>query len=221
MVALRQQSLGYRAFRPSRRLVGAVLTLMYLLVSAGIPLPVERSSLHSRERFPCESCGCGCDSAEHCWRSCCCHTLAERLAWAAENDVIAPDFALAEARAAGLDSTGRPFPTQRAALGTAFQECCVSHSCCNQVQSRSCCSSHIDSDRTRRNPEKKTDYLVGWRALNCQGNSLGWLAAVPSLTVVGADYSPQLLLTSWLRPLNSEHACEVTLAPSLPPPEQA
>lgn len=212
---------GFSAFRSRRRIIAGALTGLYLLVCAGVPLPITRVSSHDHERFPCESCGCGCDSAEHCWRSCCCHTLAERLAWAAENGVIPPNFALAEARRAGLDETGRPHATQLAAQATASQCCCATQSCCKSTSTSSCCSSHDNSDHKHGNSKNNTDHLIGWRALACHGQSLGWLAAVPSLIVVGGDFLPQLLPTTWLGPLVSEHACEVAFAPSLPPPEQA
>ncbi len=42
------------------------------------------------ERYPCESCGCGCASATECWTHCCCHSEHERLVWAIENGVMPP-----------------------------------------------------------------------------------------------------------------------------------
>lgn len=42
------------------------------------------------ERYPCESCGCGCASATECWTHCCCHTEQQRLVWAIENGVMPP-----------------------------------------------------------------------------------------------------------------------------------
>src|SRR5262249_1134203 len=85
-----------------RRCANAALLAIYLVTAAGVPLPTARSA-KSAERFPCESCPCGCDSAEHCWRSCCCHTLAERMDWARENGVRPPEYAIADARSAGIN----------------------------------------------------------------------------------------------------------------------
>jgi hypothetical protein len=220
-----QQLCGFAVFRSGRRIIAGALTGLYLLVCAGVPLPIIRSSSHDQERFPCESCGCGCDSAEHCWRSCCCHTLAERLAWAAKNDVVPPDFAIAEARRAGLDATGRSLAAPIAVKGISAQYRCASHSCCKPAAAGSCCSSHTNSN-TKANykhheSKHRTNHLAGWRALACQGQTLGWLAAVPSLIVVDPDFSPQLLPTTWLGHLVSEKAFEVAFAPSLPPPERA
>ena len=54
-----------------------------LLARIGLPAAAE-------ERFPCEGCACGCGTAEHCWTSCCCHTLEERVDWAIANNVALP-----------------------------------------------------------------------------------------------------------------------------------
>jgi len=45
----------------------------------------------SGERYPCESCGCGCASATECWTHCCCHSEHERLMWAIEHGVLPPE----------------------------------------------------------------------------------------------------------------------------------
>ena len=60
-------------------------------------------SLKSGEMFPCMDCPCGCNSAEQCWRSCCCHTLAERMDWAREHGVRPPEYAIDEARRQRID----------------------------------------------------------------------------------------------------------------------
>jgi hypothetical protein len=107
-----------------RSWICALLASGYAFAAAGIPLPVV-SSNKSNELFPCATSGCGCDSAERCWRSCCCHTLAERLAWAAENGVTPPAFALAEARRTGLGATGERIVKAKAVTATlAAKSCC-------------------------------------------------------------------------------------------------
>ena len=53
--------------------------------------------------FPCMNSPCGCRDADQCWRHCCCHSLAERLAWVRENHVEPPDEVIAEAKAEGID----------------------------------------------------------------------------------------------------------------------
>jgi hypothetical protein len=83
---------------------GWLAAVVYLLVISGFSLPGSTSDLKNHSTpFPCMDSPCGCKDAEQCWRHCCCHTLAERLAWARENGVTPPDYALAEARAQGID----------------------------------------------------------------------------------------------------------------------
>src|SRR6185503_5404577 len=85
-----------------RRSVGAALLTAYVLTASGVPLPTP-SMPHTDEHYPCAGGACGCTSAEHCWRSCCCHTLAERFAWAREHNVRPPEYAIAAAKVAGVD----------------------------------------------------------------------------------------------------------------------
>src|SRR5215813_11066218 len=94
----------HRAFRRSlrRRFVSAMLAAVYLITAAGVPLPVGHVA-HTTEFYPCSNCECGCASAEQCWRSCCCHSLAERMAWARVHGVRPPDYAIAEARRTRID----------------------------------------------------------------------------------------------------------------------
>jgi hypothetical protein len=74
--------------------VSLVLVAFYALASFGV-LPSPRVILGwfgqaAGERYPCESCGCGCASANECWTHCCCHSEHERLVWAIENGVMPP-----------------------------------------------------------------------------------------------------------------------------------
>jgi hypothetical protein len=82
--------------RHPRLLTGASLLLLaaYVVAAFGV-LPSPRVVLGwfgrvSGERYPCESCGCGCSSATECWTNCCCHTEHERLVWAITNGVMPP-----------------------------------------------------------------------------------------------------------------------------------
>jgi hypothetical protein len=76
-----------------RRAVAWAMLGLYGLVASGLPLPVmsppagtaAARKLAAKDRsqpFPCMDKACGCDSAERCFSNCCCHTPAERLAWA-------------------------------------------------------------------------------------------------------------------------------------------
>lgn len=86
-----------------RRAVSGVLLIVFVATAAGIPLPIGVRQKKSNEVFLCASSSCSCQTAEQCWRSCCCHSFAEHLAWARANGVRPPAFAIAQARAGGYD----------------------------------------------------------------------------------------------------------------------
>lgn len=202
-----------------RRSMGGTMIAAYVLVAAGIPLPTIREPAKSGERFPCESCGCGCDSAEKCWQSCCCHTLAERLAWAEKNGVKPPAFALAEANRIGLDAGGRPLVAKAVNVAMSTKRCCrAKRDCCKSSAAKhTCCSSHEESK-----PEiDAANYFVAYRALGCHGQSINWLAAVPTLISVELELTDQLALVDWLGPHSSAVAGGVADVPTPPPPERA
>lgn len=211
----------------AQRLVVVAAALMYLAVASGVPLPlpVSHSPSKSGELFPCASSGCGCGSAEQCWRGCCCHTLAERLAWAQKHGVKPPAFALAEAKRAGLDASGQPINEKivRVALATKASAktptCCqkkAASSCCKSSSKRSCCSSQkaiaAKSDESR--------FVIGFRALACHGQSLNWLAAVPTLITIELNFADEFPLVAWLGPHSSDIASPFAETPTPPPPER-
>jgi len=199
------------------------MLVAYIVVAAGVPLPSASRPAKSGERYPCEACRCGCDSAEHCWRNCCCHTLAERLAWAENNGVKPPDFALEAATVAGLDSGGRPLSGKVVKVAMVAQPATSScgrskASCCkSSTNEHTCCLSHNKPPTDA----KAAKFLVAWRALGCHGQSLNWLAAVPTLVSVDLKLSDQLPLIAWLGPVVSDAAQSVAAPPMLPPPERA
>jgi len=90
-----------RFHRLIHRITHWLVILGYALVASGLPLPVARwpavapgaaagqqqveQRLSGKDRsqpFPCMDKPCGCATAEQCFASCCCHTPAQRLAWA-------------------------------------------------------------------------------------------------------------------------------------------
>jgi hypothetical protein len=97
--------------RPSslEAIVRVALALAVLIAGHGF---VPRAASPSGERFPCESCGCGCSSAQECWTNCCCYTPSERLAWAAAHRVEPPaairDSLLAQVIAVGQVPSPEP-----------------------------------------------------------------------------------------------------------------
>jgi hypothetical protein len=121
------------------------VTLSYLFLALGIsvPLPTGKSA---GQPYPCMNHRCGCQSAEECWRNCCCMTLEERLIWARENHVIPPDYALAAARAQGIEwaaywprDSGQPDSNQ----AVSFQSSPEQAVCQEQSGSDSDCGSAV------------------------------------------------------------------------------
>jgi hypothetical protein len=212
-----------------RRLLCAVLLAVYIVTAAGIPLPAGIDSQASLELYPCAKSKCGCASAEHCWRSCCCHTLAERIAWAREHGVRPPDFAIAAARQSGLDLAWLENRGDGPHAESCSEACCGTGAtsepatsrksiaaCCENVP-RSCCAT-VKSQQQR---SSDTDNIVAWRALRCHGHSLNWLAAVPTLIIVRPGLSLDRPIFAWLGPTTSEGADGLSVHPDVPPPERA
>jgi hypothetical protein len=213
-----------------RRAVSTSLLLTYVLTAIGVPLPSTGQAPTEKDAFPCASSRCGCDSADVCWRTCCCHTLAERLRWAREQGVRPPAFALAKARQRGFDlswldaggtkrcSTDRPCCAARTSP--------VETSCCPPQQTatpnklvRSCCIQA--KPKALAAGESKGPRVAVWQAMKCQGQSLNWLAAVPTRVVVQIEFSHLLPFFGWLGPPASDDADASPTVPAVPPPETA
>jgi hypothetical protein len=194
----------------SRTCVSAVVLLAYTVTAAGVPIPTATRSQKNGEPYPCMAGNCGCNTAEQCWRSCCCHSLAERLAWAHTRGIQPPAFALARARALGLDL---PWLAASDNPSKQARSCCDSHG----GKAHSCyAEQHIKTAAT-----KGDERVVGWRVLACRGLSLHWLAAVPTLIVVRPEASQEMSLIDRLGPAPSEVAGGRSQVPAVPPPEQA
>ncbi len=86
-----------------RRAVAWALLGLYGLVASGLPLPVmsppagtaaaRKLAAKDRSRpFPCMDKACGCDSAERCFSSCCCHAPAVNPSEADPDNAICSDY---------------------------------------------------------------------------------------------------------------------------------
>ena len=155
----------------------------------------------SGEFYPCSDCACGCASAEQCWRSCCCHSMAERMAWARVHGRPPPDYAIA-AGAAGPDRSGvARRPDWRGEVAIAVLCSRVDGRCAGVLS----CEESLLYDHHEQPSESKSNRVIGWKALNCQGHSANWLAAVPTLVSADSLQSQELPLVEWLGPAISEH----------------
>lgn len=141
--------------RFERRCAGSVVLAVYVVTAAGVPLPVGNLSKKSGEMFPCMDCPCGCNSAEQCWRSCCCHTLAERMDWAREHGVRPPEYAIDEARRQKIDLCWLDEPAESQTVKT----CCAAKA----GHDKPCCCCHHD-DAAAKNSEIAVSRIVVWKA---------------------------------------------------------
>ncbi len=199
-----------------RRSTCAVLLAAFVVTATGRPLPAGNQpgrTKTSTELFPCAKSSCGCRTANQCWSSCCCHSLAERIAWARQNGIRPPDFVLAQAKAAGIE-----FSCCAAVKVKKTRTSCEVHlAAASKKVVRSCCSNREVSSTEESNATR----VIGWQSLKCKGHSMNWLAAVPTLIVVRPGHANDLHPSSWLAPTASDHSAGTADRPALPPPEVA
>jgi hypothetical protein len=164
---------------------------VYLLVASGLPIRVPGADEKDLSQpFPCMDCPCGCRNAEQCWRSCCCHTLAERLAWARENHVRPPDYVLAEARAQGIN---------------VWDDHQASHACC-------CCCA-----KPKVQKPKHDNSVVLIQSLKCSGMVSDWLAVGVAIIPVYSDWQFQATPCGFVERSTLDVASPA-FEPLLPPP---
>ena len=88
---------------------------------------------------------------------------------------------------------------------------------------KSCCSTDHTEGPGREEPpwtdDPQVQYIVILRALACQGQSLNWLAAVPTMVNPPLDLPQRLSPPAWLGPPESDEASCNARQPAVPPPE--
>lgn len=211
-----------------KRLLTAGLALYTLVIASGAPLPLTWVAtsgvpkVESAERFPCESSPCGC-TADRCWTSCCCHTMAERLAWARREGVRPPEEALTAAQFAGHDvsdwvSGVRVEPTPAAVIEVTTTLVEDLPPCCRQrLAEAKQAVAETKQPRKRTLPPQGVALL---HALACQGAVDAWLSlgeapTPPSVELIDERrVAPVSECVVWLDSIEAE-------APTPPPPERA
>jgi hypothetical protein len=140
--------------------------------SIGIPVP-HLSGPRSGELYPCAGCSCGCVDAETCWRSCCCFTNQQKLAWARRNRMRPPAFVVAAAkREASCDNEHDGCcETSRRHAATCNRPCCARRAAAH------CCES--SPSRAEQHPRGRVVLLIS--ALRCRGLSPTVSLLPPSL----------------------------------------
>ena len=185
-----------KMLRTAPRLVSLSVLLGMLFSMA--PLSVgERSVKDLSQPFPCQHRACGCRSAAQCWKSCCCFSNSQKLAWARVHQVQPPEFVVASVE------------------HTPLPEKCDSTGCCHQpLRVR---KSAADPTTAVAAPDQ-TRYVVALLAHQCQGhywywNSLPWtiLPAVGLLNRMPQRTSAKLAIFS-------ERLLFAQQQPPVPPP---
>lgn len=132
-----------RVIRASFRRVVSLL-LLSSLVAGVVGLPVLSLPAKKAGRFPCESCPCGCATAESCWDNCCCHSDVEKLDWAAVHGVQPPAFLVARVAASGYSHVVRV--PDIAAPSRNLSCCHASAACERRPDARSITGTHVKNE---------------------------------------------------------------------------
>ncbi len=195
--------------RLRRRVFAGIALVAYLVAAVGFPVPAIASRAGGVP-FPCQNHPCGCQSAEQCWRSCCCFSVEEHWAWARANHVEPPTYATRPAdKPVAPKSWSTPRQRARAASTHACAECARRASCCEARPA------------APEKPPVGTTWIGGPSAFGCRGASTLWIATgavtPPPAHPMGHPADPP---AGWLLP-SSEIAVGSALIPPDPPPRVA
>ncbi len=231
-----------------RRLTTWAMLALYGLIASGLPLPVgvppaagtaAARQLADKDRsrpFPCMDKACGCDSAERCFSSCCCHTPAETLRWAKARGIDPAVLAALERRVA----VAKPAPAGGCcSVPATAPSCCESAeptqpSCCAAADApapadEAICSDYqsLAADPAERPAGAANDEteepaargVVILRAmLACGGVVAQWAAACVSLPPPGIASCELPWPCLGMVTLRDEGALGTSCLPDLPPP---
>jgi hypothetical protein len=196
------------------RLCVAGTFLAYLLATLSIPLPVADSK-DSSQPFPCQDHPCGCQTAEQCWRQCCCFTPEQRWAWARAHHVEPPAYAEKPAPVERLAADGWNSVKLRdrdKAPAKAAKSCSST-----RTAPSACCQTHAERP-AKPSTSQRGRWTMGLAAWRCQGLPTLWVSAGPVLPVpppmAWSPDQPPLFRV----PLGNAVAQRVPLHPLTPPP---
>ena len=245
-----------RCYRLMHRITNWLVILVYALIASGLPLPLAHwpavtpgaaavqqqveQRLSGKDRtqpFPCMDKPCGCATAEQCFASCCCHTPAQRLAWARAHRVAPAVVAALEQRVhREAGATG----AAQAATPASTASCCSVTPACRaaggeaaSVASPECCADARASQRPAPDagdanrsppepvpvlPEDDRSQTVSLRAmLACGGIVAQWCAAGAALPPPPVDGVLPLEMVERIG-LRNEAAAGNPAPPAVPPP---
>jgi hypothetical protein len=206
------------------RLPASLALVAYLVVAVGVPLPAFPHK-DAGQPFPCQEHPCGCQTAEQCWRHCCCFTPEERWAWAEAHHVTPPPYA--EKPAALARHTARLRDRAEGQTEPPPDSPCCAHAakgCCHdRPRCASCCHSERGADTTPP-PADRPVSRVSWRwtvgvdALRCQGVNTLWVACGAALPLEPPFvWGPWPAPSDWV-PFSADFAVLLPASPPVPPP---
>ncbi len=191
------------------------LVVLFSLVAGTVGVPITRGPRKDNAQpFPCQDCPCGCVDAEQCWRSCCCQTNAQKLAWARSHHVTPPEFVVA---AAGRETRGGLTAHANDAVS-----CCARlrdvPPCCRRGTTPSRRGPAPSADRAA-SPRGQVRWVLLEAANRCRGVNSFWLllsqVAIPTASVWGLA-EPACLDHCVRRTIR---LVSVRIPPPVPPPK--
>jgi hypothetical protein len=188
------------------RAIALVSLAAFLAAALEVPVPALQVKDLSRP-FPCMHRRCGCMHADQCWGGCCCFTHQQKVAWAKEHGVRAPQYV--------ADAAKRETAPQRKA-----SQCCSKTGCSTAVASSK--AAEPNSDRVLKSAAKSEfETLDQVSSRQCRGQAELWLtlgAAAPLAAQMELDhYRPLCDLLD----LESPALSGITLLLATPPPRAA
>jgi hypothetical protein len=221
----------------STRLVAWLALGCHVLVASGLPLPVAprfagdagvatARTVKDRSRpFPCMDKPCGCATAEQCFASCCCHSPAERLAWARAHAVEPAVLAALERRVAAPAAAS---PSCCAATRAEPSCCATSAATPADPEAADVCSDYRSLTADAVSPAEPraphADETAGPRVvilrdmLACGGILTAWLACGTALPPPPRVASPTHDAPAGSIALDDVVAPSCSAAPAVPPP---
>jgi hypothetical protein len=215
------------SWRPlHRRITACVALVCYLATAVGFPVP----NLPAKDRsqpFPCQDHPCGCQSAEQCWRHCCCFSPEERHAWAEAHHIQPPSYA--EQPTANGWHTARLRDREESHACTHCQGRSTSQvglppadkgSCANCGDAGSCRSQDSGPGRESAQPKPacRIPWVLGVAGLRCQGISTIWISLGAVLAPPAPlEWSESLPPIGWLSQRDAS-SVPFVLRPPVPPP---
>lgn len=226
------------AKRFNRRLV--CLAVLFAVCASFVPLPIGTQVTQEKDQsqpYPCQHRPCGCKSAEQCWKSCCCFTNVQKIAWARQHKVTLPAFVVEAAKKEQAEQDAEKTVDvakspckhccQKQAVESPTKPACCSakvvKTCCQPTKNSSDNANTSQNTKPSRNAGKsspvvdETIYVIGIEMQKCKGfgsywNSLPWAIMPPAERPI-----VRVIPDHWERPESVPVTSQVQEPPEPPP----